>query len=100
MSGAAAGRRPRLRYVETSLRALGIPQDMARPVHQVHLDVCGTLEEAVEIYRDVFELPERASVTITSIHGRTVIGMGGDGINLVKLRDDHRLLSDEMVVHR
>lgn len=99
MSGAAAIR-PRLRYVETSLRELGIPEDSTRPVHQVHLEGCSTLDEAVDVYRGVFQLPDSAGVTVTSDHRRTVIGMGGGGINLIRLRGDHRLLSDEMVVHR
>lgn len=92
--------RPRIRYAETSLRALGIPQNSDMKVHEVHLEGFDTLEEAVGIYRDVFALSDRASVTITSTPCRTTIDAGGDGIRLVRTRGDHRTLSAAMVLHR
>lgn len=95
-----ATRRPGIRYAETSLRALGIPQDSAMTVHQAHMHGYGTLEDAVDVYRGVFGLSDRASVRITSTPERTVIGTGGDGIRLIKVPGNHRILSDEMVLHR
>jgi hypothetical protein len=93
-------RQPRIRYAETSLHALGIPQDSAMHVQQAHLHGYETLEDAVDVYRGVFGLSERATVQITSTPGRTVIGTGGDGIRLIKVPGNHRILSDEMVLHR
>ena len=92
--------RPRIRYQETNLRALGIPQDSSMAVHEVHLEGFATLEEAVDIYRDVFDLSDRASITITSTPYRTTIDAAGDGIRLVRTRGDHRTLSAAMVIHR
>ena len=96
---AAHAERPRLRYVETTPQALGFPVDSVLTVHQVHLEGCRTLEEAVDVYRGVFGLRDGAGVTVTSDHGDTTIGPCG-GMSLVKVPHDPRLLSADMVVHR
>jgi hypothetical protein len=91
---------PRLRYVETTLRELGVDQDSTMRVHQAHLEGCTTLEEAVDVYRGVFDLGPTATVQILSHDMRTTIRMGAPGTTIVKTPRSMRILVDEMVVHR
>lgn len=97
---ASAAVRPRVRHVETTLRDLGMDTDSTMRMHQAHLEGCATLEEAIDVYRGVFDLHPNATVRVVSRDMRTTIRMGASGTTLVRTPDSPFLLVDEMVVHR
>ncbi len=99
MSAPVVGQ-PRLRHVETTLRDLGIDRDSTMRVHQAHLEGCATLEEAVDVYRSVFDLHPNATVQVLSRDMRTTIRKNTSSATLVRTPGSTLLLVDEMIVHR
>lgn len=93
-----------LRYARTTAAALGMPGARDVEVYQAHLhDVPNTIM-AMEIYRDLFALPNDSAITI-SVHDDDmvidmVIDMDTTGPTIVRTPGNWRNLSTVMVVHR